>query len=360
MSKSICFISGGLAGGGQERALTNLANEFATRGHQISIICLFKTEVFFEINSEIKIIWPKEDRDKSNKFIYALKLIPYIRKNIKQINPDSVVSFGDWFNSYSILATRFLKKPIYITNRMGPNLHLGKFLEFFNKLTYKSATAMIVQTARAKEIMKAKYMLQNIHIIPNAVKPINIENRFPEKSIITVGRLSKEKGHKDLIEAFSKIKDKSWRLDIVGDGIEKENLEKLVSNLGIKDQVFFHGHKKDFKTILAKASIFVLPSYYEGFPNSLVEAMSVPLACIASDCVAGPSEIIKHNENGFLYETGNVNSLTSLLDDLINNPSKIDAIEKKAFQVIHQFNFDLIATKFLLTITNQDENSTNK
>lgn len=352
MPKSITFICGGLAGGGQERALTNLANEFAKRGHQISIICLFKTEVFFTMHPDIKIIWPVEDRETSNKFIYALKLVPYIRNNIININPDTVVSFGDWFNSYSILATRFLNKPIYITNRMGPNLYLGKFLEFFNKLTYKNATAMIVQTARAKKIMQDKYKIQNIYVIPNAVKPIILENRSPEKSIITIGRLSKEKGHKYLIEAFSKIKDKSWRLDIIGDGDERDNLEKLVAQLDLNGSVVFHGHQKDFKTILAKASLFVLPSYYEGFPNALVEAMSVPMACIASDCIAGPSEIINHGENGFLFETGNIVLLTDILNDLISDPSKIDPIEKNAYKIRTTLEFETIASKFLTTIAN--------
>jgi UDP-N-acetylglucosamine:LPS N-acetylglucosamine transferase len=116
MPKSICFIVGGLAGGGQERALTYLANEFATRGNQISILCLFKTEIFFGLHPNIKVVWPLADGSKTNKFAYALKLIPYIRKNAKPLNPDSIISFGDWFNGYSLVATRFLNKPVYITN----------------------------------------------------------------------------------------------------------------------------------------------------------------------------------------------------------------------------------------------------
>ena len=70
--------------------------------------------------------------------------MPYIRKNLLKIDPDTIVSFGDWYNSYVILATRFLNKPVYITNRMGPNIYFGKFMELFNNLTYNKATAMIV------------------------------------------------------------------------------------------------------------------------------------------------------------------------------------------------------------------------
>jgi glycosyltransferase involved in cell wall biosynthesis len=121
---------------------------------------------------------------------------------------------------------------------MRPNLYLGKFIEFFNKLTYKNATELIVQTERAKEIMQSKYKVQNICVKSNAVKSVTIENRIPEKSIITVGRLSKKKRHQILIEAFSKVKDKSWRLDIVENGLEMENLKQLVKQLNL--QLCFH------------------------------------------------------------------------------------------------------------------------
>ena len=143
MNKSICFITGALGNaGGQERALTNLINEFANKGHQITLICLFKSKVFFEIQPEINIVMPKYKRHPnydpkevkktnrfSNKYLHALRLIPYIRRNIVQTNPDKIVSFGDWFNSYVIFATRFLNKPVYITNRMGPNINFGKFMD---------------------------------------------------------------------------------------------------------------------------------------------------------------------------------------------------------------------------------------
>ena len=366
MNKSICFITGALGNaGGQERALTNLTNEFAKKGHQITIICLFKSEIFFEIHPTINVIMPKYDRAPnydhivtnksnrySNKYIHALKLIPYIRKNIIKTNPHTVVSFGDWYNSYVILATRFLKKPVFITNRMGPNMNFGVFMEFLNNLFYRLATAMIVQTKRAKAIMQNKYSINDIRIVPNGIKKMDIVSRKHEKNIITVGRLNKEKGHAVLIEAFSKLKNKNWTLDIVGHGPERVALEKQVSNLRIKDRVCFHGHKKDFKDLLGAASIFVLPSFYEGFPNALIEAMSVPLACVSSDCVAGPREIINHGENGFLFETGNSDELSVILDELIANPSKLAVLEKNASTVIENYNFENVACQFLNEILN--------
>lgn len=342
VKKKICFIGGGLAGGGQERGLTNWANKFAKQGYKVSIICLLKTEIFYELDSSIKIFWPEIDRLNTNKLVYAIKLIPFIRKSIKLVAPNTIISFGDWFNAYAIISTRFLGIRTIITNRMGPNLHLGKFMEFFNKICYQYADVLIVQTQRAKEIFEKKYRLKQIKVIPNILKPIDIKEPLYEKNIISIGRLSKEKGHKFLIEAFAMLNNKEWSLHIVGDGPEMIYLKILVKKLNIENNVIFHGHQKDFSSILRKTSIFVLPSLYEGFPNALIEAMSIPLACISSDCVAGPREIIQDGINGLLFEQKNVNDLFCKLNNLVSNTEQQIILRTEALKVRHEYSSDKI------------------
>jgi glycosyltransferase involved in cell wall biosynthesis len=169
-----------------------------------------------------------------------------------------------------------------------------------------------------------------------------LSSKSYQKNIVTIGRLSKEKGHQDLIQAFSKLKTLDWKLHIVGDGPEMKNLLKLAQNLSIEANVIFHGYKRDFLSILSSASIFVLPSYYEGFPNALLEAMSVPLACISSDCVAGPREIIKDGENGLLYETGNVEELYAKLQLLISDSELQVRIRNQALNVRDEYSSEKI------------------
>jgi GalNAc-alpha-(1->4)-GalNAc-alpha-(1->3)-diNAcBac-PP-undecaprenol alpha-1,4-N-acetyl-D-galactosaminyltransferase len=353
MTKKICFVSGGLTGGGQERALINYANEFAKNGYEVTIICLFNTEVFFAINSKVNIVWPNIIREKYNKFIYAFKSISYIRRNINLFNPDVVISFGDWYNAYVVIATLFLSKKVYITNRMGPEKGYGHFIDLFNKISYPFASGMIVQTERAAKIMKSKFRLKKITVIENMLNPLNIENLTPGKNIIAIGRLSKEKDHRTLIEAFSKIKkNKEWTLTLVGDGAELENLKMLTKSLGLEKNIVFLGHLKDFKKEISNTSIYVLPSVFEGFPNSLIEAMSVPLACIASDCVAGPSEIINHKINGYLFEPGNSDELAKYLDELIDNEDIRNRIKAEAYKVRERYTFENSLKKFETIVIN--------
>ncbi|OQX81545.1 MAG: hypothetical protein B6D61_00535 [Bacteroidetes bacterium 4484_249] len=345
--KKVCFIGRGLTGGGMERALTSLANYFAEHHYDVIILNLFDTEVFYELHREIQLIWPGINRKKLHRFVYATALLPYIRKEIKKTRPDVILSFGEWFNAYVILATRFLGVRLFITNRMGPMLKLGFPLDNANRILYKYANGVIAQTQTAKEIIYKKTNNKNIKVIPNAVSPINVSSVSGKKQIVTVGRLSREKGHILLLKAFATLKHPDWTLHIVGDGPEREKLEQKTESLGLNNRVSFYGHKKEFSHILAASDIFVLPSYYEGFPNALIEAMSVPLACISSDCVAGPADIIQDGINGLLVEPGNVGTLASALNHLIENPELRKRLALAAYKVREQYNFYRIAKEYL-------------
>lgn len=347
MSK-ICFICAGLSGGGgMERSLTSLANYYSSIGHGVSIINLFKTNIYFELDPRIEVIWPTFKRKKYHRLIYAFINIPYVRKSIRSLKPDVLLSFGEWFNPYVIISTRFLKTPLYISDRMGPNLNLGFLLETARKYTYKYTTGIIAQTSIAAEIIHRKTNAENIQVIPNAVNVINTVTSIKKKQIVTVGRLSKEKGHIYLIRAFASLKETDWSLHIVGDGSERNKLENETDILNIRDRVFFYGHLKDFSQILGESEIFVLPSLYEGFPNALVEAMSVPLACISSNCVAGPGDIIQDNINGLLVPTADTEALSISIQNLITNKNIRDSISGNAYRIRETLDFDRIANEYL-------------
>jgi GalNAc-alpha-(1->4)-GalNAc-alpha-(1->3)-diNAcBac-PP-undecaprenol alpha-1,4-N-acetyl-D-galactosaminyltransferase len=346
MDKKICFIGGGLRGGGQERALTSLANYFARLGNHVTIINLFRTEQFYELTCNIEVHWPKIDRRKHQRLVYALLLLPYLRRTIKTTNPDVLLSFGEWFNPYVILSTRFLGFPLYIFDRMGPQMKLDLIIEISRKALYRYATGIIVQTNIAAKLIFKRTGSKNIIVIPNPVNVINADTSIKKKQIVSVGRLSREKGHIVLLRAFAKLTQKQWTLHFIGDGPERLNLIEEALLLGVSERVRFYGHKKSFDKILAESDIFVLPSFYEGFPNALIEAMSVPLACISTDCIAGPSDIIEDGTNGLLVETGNVTTLESALKLLIENPDFRNKLALEAYKVRETLAFNKIVQQY--------------
>lgn len=351
-SKHICFIGAGLAGGGMERALVTVANYAASKNYKVTIINLFITDIFFDLHPDIKLIWPQIDRAKNHRLVYAAKLIPYLRSTIKNIKPDTILSFGEWFNGYVILATLYIKIPIFVTDRMGPLLNLGFIVENARKILYKRANGIIAQSEIAAKILANKTKSKKIKVIPNALNQVDVVSPIKKNSIVCVGRLSREKGQDILIQAFASINDKNWKLDIVGDGPTMNNLIALSKTLKIEDKVIFHGHLKEFSNILGEAKIFVLPSLYEGFPNALIEAMSVPLACISSNCIAGPSDIIKHGINGMLVETGSVDELSKALNILINNEELQKNMAQEAYSVRKKYDKDIICSQYIDFILN--------
>lgn len=343
---NICFIGAGMRGGGQERALTSLANYFALNGYQVSIINLFKTEQFYEVKDDIRVFWPVIQRKRYHRLIYALLIIPYVRQTIRRIRPDVVLSYGEWFNPFIILSTRFINTSLYVLDRMGPQMKLDYVISHARKFLYKYATGVIVQTDTAARIVAERTGASNIKVIPNPVNKVDVEISFKKNQIVTLGRLSREKGHIILLRAFAKLIHKEWSLHIIGDGPERANLENEVSYLGISERVKFYGHLRDFGNILAESEIFVLPSLYEGYPNALIEAMSVPLPCISSDCIAGPRDIIKDGINGLLVEPGNTEVLALALNLLIEDPGLRHKLAREAYKIRDILAFEKIAKQY--------------
>jgi glycosyltransferase involved in cell wall biosynthesis len=347
MKNRICFIGAGLKGGGQERALTSMANYLAAEGHQISIINLFRTEQFYELHKTIRIFWPETQRQKHNRLVYACLILPYLRNTLKIVNPDVAFSFGEWFNPYVILSTRFLGIPIYVFDRMGPGIKFDPIIRKARRVLYRFADGIVVQTDTAKKILIEKIRTKKIFVIPNPVNVIDTDISVKKEQIVTVGRLSREKGHAILLRAFKLLSKEDWTLQIVGDGPERSNLVQEAQNLGIAGRVVFHGHQKDFRKILGESEIFVLPSLYEGFPNALIEAMSVPLPCISSDCIAGPSDIIQSGINGILVEPGNIESLAEALNVLTSDAELRKTLAAEGYKVRETLAWDKIYKKYL-------------
>jgi len=125
-----------------------------------------------------------------------------------------------------------------------------------------------------------------------------IENKYKEifnfPVIISVGRLTKQKGQWHLIRAFKKVKEEitNIKLIILGKGELEDYLKKLACEMDLEKDVYFLGFQKNPFKFISKSKIFVLPSLYEGFPNALVEAMTCGIPVISSDCKSGPREIL--------------------------------------------------------------------
>lgn len=352
--KNICFVSPSLHQGGLENAVMVMSNEMARRGHLVSVICVYDNPIFYQLDERIKIISPTYKRKDFSTPVYYLKSIFYLRNEIKNIRPDVIISYGDFLNPISLLATRNLKIPVFISDRSSPGKKFPFIVQKMREYIYPLATGIIAQTEAAKK-QKQKMLkgYTNIQVIPNPIRPINnYPDCIKENIVLGVARHYHVKGLDRLIEAFAKTNHSDWRLVIAGNkGPHTEELTQLIEKYKIKEKVQFLGAVKEIDKVFSTAKIFVLPSRSEGFPNALIEAMANGVASISFDVNAGPSDIIENEYNGFLVENGNIEALANKIQLLMDDEILREKIALNALNLKNDLRVDKIGELFYNFIT---------
>jgi glycosyltransferase involved in cell wall biosynthesis len=156
--------------------------------------------------------------------------------------------------------------------------------------------------------------------IPNAVHTLGqTRSRQERPLVVAAGRLVAQKGFDMLIPAFKRVVERhpDWRLRIFGTGPKKAELGSLIKDHGLSDSVTLMGRTDRLDDELAKASIYVLSSRFEGLPMVMIEAMSHALPVVAFDCPTGPADVLTDGVDGLLVPPGDVGGLAAGLDSLI-------------------------------------------
>lgn len=137
---------------------------------------------------------------------------------------------------------------------------------------------------------------------------------------LNVGELIDRKNHKVLLQAMKKLNNPQAVLLIAGDGEKKEELEKDIHDLGLEKSVKLLGYRTDVKELLKAADCFLFPSYQEGLPGALMEAMASGLPCIASN-IRGNTDALQ--DSGFMFSPDDVDGLVELMKVMFDSSSRI-------------------------------------
>lgn len=352
--EKLCLVIPSLQAGGMERVMSELLSYFATKENLEIHLLLYgiTREQFYKIPASIIVHKPGFTFNNRFRLYYTLKTVFYIRRTIRDINPYSILSYGEYWNSLVLLSLLGTGSRVFVSDRCQPDKSLGRLHDYLRKILYPMASGIIAQTCMAKGIYDLYRLNRNIEVIGNPVRTINntmgIER---EKIVLSVGRLIKTKNHDKLIEMFLRISKPDWKLVIVGyDHLGQnisEKLTRIISENNAGDRVILEGKKADVETYYLKSSIFAFTSDSEGFPNVIGEAMSAGLPVIAFDCVAGPSEMIKDNSNGFLVSLFDYDSFTDKLELLMDNEELRIRFGERAREDIMQFNINKIGEEYM-------------
>ena len=338
--------------GGAQRVLSNLANHWSRLGHDIVLATFTNAESFYDLDREIKHLKLGLD-SKSIKekkvFFNNIFRINSIKRSIESEEVDVIISFMTNANVLSTISSKLTNVPILISERTNHKSLRSKIWRVLRRLFYPFSDALIVQSHYDKE----KYSFhKNCTIIHN---PLYVSNQFgdikKENIILAVGRLEYLKGFDMLIEALSYINLKGWRVIILGEGDYRQKLEEQIFKNGLDSFVEMAGNRQDIEKYYKRASIFVLSSRVEGFPNVLIEAMSYGCASIAFDCLTGPRDIIDDKKNGLLIKEESIDELSSAIEYLIDNPTEIDRISHSGKDINNKLAIEKISDKWLSIIS---------
>lgn len=361
--KVLIFIYS-IGSGGAERVTANLANYWADKGWDITVVTVARRSLdFYALRPAVKRITLDLESDSSNflsRLWQNLRRITALRQMLSQVRPDIALGMMTTANMYLALAALGLPKLRSIgAERTNPSQQqLGYMWETLRCYTYGLLNSVTVLTNESADWIKHNTHARRIAVIPNAVFfPLSIEEpqltptvicRPGRQILIAVGRLEMVKGYDWLIEAFSNLSDKhrNWDLVIIGEGHLRETIERQIQKLGLENRIFIPGRVGNVGEWYEAADLYVISSRYEGFPNTLVEAMAYGLSAVSLDCDTGPRDIIRHEVDGLLVPPGDVASLNMALDRLMNDPMERQRFALKAVEVRTRFSIEKIMDRW--------------
>ncbi len=247
-----------------------------------------------------------------------------VRRAVRDSHPDVVLSFCDKNNVLALVACQPLGVPVVVSEHTDPrHQDIGPVWSLLRRRSYRRAAAAIALTEETAEYITrwtGPGADRRPAVIPPAVDPPQSAQPATAPAVgatvprdaappshagfrwLAVGRLSPEKAFERAIAAFAAVADDfpAWSLAIAGEGPERERLQRMIDASAAGERIALLGWVDDVAALRSQSDAFVLTSLYEGFPVSLLEAMSAGLACVAVDCESGPAEVIRDGENGLL------------------------------------------------------------
>lgn len=366
--KILYCIAGTCHSGGMERVLANKANYLSAHGYEVVIATTDQQNrpPFFELDERIRCVDLGINYEENNGKSFLNKLLHYPRKQylhrkrlekvLRQERPDVTVSMfcnDAGFiprikdGSAKVLEIHFSKFKRLQYGRKG----LWRLADIWrskqDERTVSQFDRFVVLTEEDKRYWGD---LANMTVIPNALtfqtsQVAGLDN----KKVVAIGRYTHQKGFERLVYAWQELAPRfpDWQLDIVGDGEEREALQRLICECGLERQISLVRPTKDVERVYRDASLFVLSSRYEGLPMVLLEAQAFGLPIVAFRCKCGPEDVVSDGETGFLVDEGDIAALADRMALLMDDESMRKRMGQKAKEASLRYDEDVIMAQWM-------------
>jgi glycosyltransferase involved in cell wall biosynthesis len=356
----IAVVIHSLGSGGAERISTYLSNYWHSKGVEMHLITIAESEAdFFALHPGVNrhsLALASSSINLKQAICANYSRIRKIRKIFKVIKPDIIIGMMTGAAVLTLLGAYGLGVKVIASERTHPPSYpLGRVWELLRRWTYRWAEHVVVQSEESMNWLRQTIPSANGIVIPNPVnyplpKGVPIlavadHVRDECKLLLAVGRLDEGKQFDLLIEAFSQVSSKllEWDLVILGEGSERQRLQEAIMRLELSSRVTMPGKAGNIGDWYVRADLYVMSSRFEGFPNTLVEAMSHGCAAVSYDCDTGPRDIILHGVDGMLVRpVGNVDALAEAIKILMGDESRREAMGNHAIKIKERFSSEMV------------------
>ena len=352
-----------MGGGGAERVTANLANYWATHGWKITLVTVASPDL------DVYDLHPAVDRLTMNLagasggvtagLWQNLRRVLALRGILRKVQPDIALAMMTNANVLLALAARGLRMRAVGSEHVHPPKYpLGRLWEWLRRHSYRGLYAVAALTEETASWLCQHTNSRRVVVIPNAIPwplPAELPSVNPDsirpldrRLLLAIGRLEEQKGFDLLLEAFASLAamHPTWDLVILGEGSLRTRIEQQIRAAGLERRVFLPGRVGNIGQWYERADLYVLSSRFEGFGNTLAEAMAYGLPVVSFDCESGPRDIIRHNIDGLLVPPNDVLGLTDALRRLMGDPEFRQRLARRATEARERFSLEKIANSW--------------
>ena len=334
---SVCFLSLDMGYGGAEKVIATLSNEFARSGREVTIVTFFEQNDFTHVlDSSIKLHNLSTQNFKMSffslsKFIYRHRFDNFIA-NIWPLTIFSFIVRLIWPKTKLI----YVEHSILSEQYKGKNLIFRSLQALSIAIFYRFAHHIVsVSNGVQDDLIDYRAPKKKMSVIYNPLMPSLVNSRQPLNpeilswmkgspiNLIAIGQLIKVKNFLNLIKSVDILVNQNkqkLKLVILGDGEERAVMEKAIKSYNLEHSIFLPGWVDDPIPYLRLSDLLILSSDYEGFGLVILEALSVGVNVVSTNCKTGPGEILRHGEFGFLCKVGDVQALADSINIALNDP----------------------------------------
>ncbi len=349
MGRKIIFVINSLKIGGAAKMIQFVATNVVDMFDDVTMVSIYDNSSYGTLPGTINRI---NLSVKPNLFLpFRISLIISRLKSVfHKEKPDYICSFVCDVAFFTKVSSLGLRSVIISAERGDPGIY-SRFYQSVIRWTYRKSDYCFFQLNRARDYF-GKWILNKSFVIPNPF--VAQKNVIPyygkrKKTIVSAGRFTWQKGFDTLIKAFAIVhaQHPSYKLTIYGSGPLGKSYLELCSELNIEEFVEFPGYVPNVALSIREDGIFVLSSRFEGIPNVLIEAMSVGIPTVSTDCTPGGAEFLTcHGKRGLLVPVDDIELLAKNICSLIEDDDKYRLLEREGPTVVEELNPMLISQQW--------------